>query len=125
MRALLIPVLLALIAGGAGALFVLWWRERKKPGFGDEQQLRRILSMTGPARCVHAARLLQDVAGSGSTQRIAKVFDGLEGPLLEALPDCPPDYKAEIIAALDLCARTCKDAVTTRKIVALRNSLMS
>jgi hypothetical protein len=125
MRMLLIPVLIALIAGGLGALFVLWWRERQKPGFTDEQAVRRVRQLIGPARCVQAARLLQDVGVSASSRRIAMVFDALEGPLLEALPDCPPDYKAEIISALDLCAKSCRDNATSRRIVALRNSLMS
>lgn len=125
MRPLLVPILVALIAGGLAALFVLWWRERKRPALTDEQAVRRIRTLGGPARCIETARLLHDLGKSGSTARIARAFDALEVPLMEALPDCPPDYRAELITALDLCAKTCRDDATARRIVALRNSLMS
>lgn len=124
MRALLIPILVALIAGGLGALFVLWYRERAKPGMNEEQAIRRLRSTTGAARCMQAARALLDAGASGSTERIVRLFDGIEVPLLEALPDCPPDYKAELIAGLDACAKACRDTAAARRIVTLRNSLM-
>lgn len=124
MRALLIPILVCLLAGMVGAALVLWLRQRLRPGVsaGDRE---RVLAAHGAARCIEAARLLRRLAERGDSGAIAATWEAIELPLLQALPDCPPDSKVELIQALDACARACRIVETARAIMTMRNSLIA
>ena len=124
MRALLIPILICLIAGLAGAGVVLWLRRRARPG-ASRADLERLLSTHGAARCVEAARLLRRLTERGDSAAIAQAWETIELPLLQAIPDCPPDYKVELINALDASARACRVVESARRIMTMRNALLA
>lgn len=124
MRALLIPALVAVVAGALGAIIVLWARGRFAP-VGGVHAVERVIAAHGASRCVEASRLLRELARRGDSAAIVRDFDAIEMPLLEAIPDCPPDYKAELVAALDACARACRVVETAKRIMTMRNSMLA
>ncbi len=125
MRPLLIPLLTVLVAGGAAILLIVWLRRRTMPSVQVEDAVARVLAAHGPARCLEATRLLRSLAERGPVERISPTWDAIELPLLQALPDCPPDYKIELINALDAAARACRQVETARAIMTMRNSLVA
>jgi hypothetical protein len=86
--------------------------------------LRAVLIEVGPRRCLAAADLLERLSGE-DTARIAAAWGELEGPLLEALPDCPPDAKERLAVALANCASACRHRASAQGMMSLRNSLLS
>lgn len=118
---LLIPVFLALAVLVLAGLFIVWLRRAR---INQKSAIERVLLAHGAARCVEAARTLRTLATSHDQAAIAGIWDGIELPLLQALPDCPPDYKVELINALDACAKTCSNREVTKRIMTLRNSLI-
>jgi hypothetical protein len=118
----LIPVFLALAVLVLAALFIIWLRRAR---INQKSAIERILVANGAARCVEAARTLRTLATSNDQAAIAGIWDGIELPLLQALPDCPPDYKIELINALDACAKACSNREVTKRIMTLRNSLIN
>ena len=122
MTRLIIPVFLALAVLVLAALFIIWLRRAR---INQKSAIERILVANGAARCVEAARTLRTLATSNDQAAIAGIWDGIELPLLQALPDCPPDYKIELINALDACAKACSNREVTKRIMTLRNSLIN
>lgn len=123
MRALLVPILAALLIGSGATLLVLWLR-RRGPG-GTSQSVEQVLQAQGAARCVAGARLFQDLARRGDQDAIERAWEAVELPLLQALPDCPPDYKLELVNALDACARACTRRDLAKRIMSMRNSMLA
>ncbi len=80
-------------------------------------------SLIGAPRVAAAVVVLQQAAAE--PQRIPEIWERWELPLLEVLPDCPPGTKATLADALDSCARACRHRDTARRIVTLRNGLLS
>lgn len=122
MRALLLPILAALLIGSGATLLIVWLRGRSRGGTAGVEP---VLQAQGAARCVAAARLFQELARSGDQERIERSWEALEMPLLQALPDCPPDYKIELINALDACSRACTRREVAKRIMAMRNGLLA
>lgn len=126
MRAFLIPILILLVGGAAATLLVLWLRVRLSArDLIRHPDVRKALNTHGAARCVAATHALEELGRAGDSDRIAAAWALLEMPLLEAIPDCPPDYKVPLINALDSCARVCRVVDTARAIVTMRNSLLN
>ncbi len=86
--------------------------------------LRATLAEVGPRRCLASAALLERLSLEDSA-RITEAWGQLEGPLLEALPDCPPDAKERLAEALATCAGACRHRATAQGMMSLRNSLLS
>ena len=124
MRALLIPILVALVAGAVGAMIVLWARGRFSP-VGGVAAVEKVITANGAARCVEATRLMRALAARGDSAAIVRDFNAIEMPLLQAIPDCPPDYKVELIAALDGCSRACRVVEASKRIMTMRNSMLA
>lgn len=124
MRGLLVPFLVALVGGSLAAVIVLWARGRFAP-VGGVAAVERVLSANGAGRCVEATRLLRALAARGDSTSIVRDFSAIEMALLQAIPDCPPDYKTELIAALDGCARACRVVEATKRIMTMRNSMLA
>ena len=124
MRALLIPILICLLAIAIGVAVAIWLRRRLHPGLarGD---LDHLLSAHGAARCIEAARVLRRLAERGDSAAIVIAWEAIELPLLQAIPDCPPDFKVELINALDECARACRTVETSRRLMTMRNSMIA
>ena len=81
-----------------------------------------VLSARGAMRCQAAADLLAQLHRQDD---IAACWEQIEIPLLEALPDCPPPFKAELIAVLDACASRCTKRELAKRIVTMRNALLN
>lgn len=80
-------------------------------------------SLHGAPRVAAAVVILQQVAAE--PQRIPNIWERWELPLLEVLPDCPPGMKSTLSEALDSCAKACRHRDTARRIITLRNGLLS
>ncbi len=121
MSRLLIPLLLALAALVLAGILIAWLRRSR---INQKNAIERILTANGAARCVEAARTLRTLATGNDQAAIIGIWEGMELPLLQALPDCPPDYKVELINALDACAKACSHREVTKRIMTMRNSLI-
>lgn len=78
----------------------------------------------GARRCVKAMELLEALAEADDGPAVAAAWHELELPLLEALPDCPPDLKFRLIAACDAAAAVTAHRETAKGLMAVRNSLV-
>ena len=121
MSRLLIPLLLAIAALVLAAILIAWLRRSR---INQKSAIERILTANGAARCVEAARTLRMLATGNDQAALVGIWEGMELPLLQALPDCPPDYKVELINALDACAKACSNREVTKRIMTMRNSLI-
>lgn len=124
MRGFLVPVLILLIGGAVTILLILWLRQRVGRTGTGPADLDRVLATRGAARCIAATLLLEALARRGDQDAIVRTWERLELPLLEALPDCPPDYKRPLVDALDGCVRVCQVVAVSRSMMDLRNSLL-
>ncbi|MDA3960358.1 MAG: hypothetical protein PF961_06185 [Planctomycetota bacterium] len=101
-------------------------RRRSGPSSAHlERQLAACLAAVGPARCSAATELLEGMARRGDKALIAAMWDRLELPLLEAAPDCPPQHKSRLIAALEDCHACIEQRVLQRRLIDMRNGLAS
>jgi hypothetical protein len=112
-RGLLLPIFLALVFLTATALLIRWLRDA----------VERILLAKGSSCCVESARLLRTLESSPG--QLPTAWDRIELHLLQALPDCPPDYKIELVNAIDSAARACSHRDTAKRMLTLRNSLIA
>ncbi|TVR09784.1 MAG: hypothetical protein EA401_12645 [Planctomycetota bacterium] len=78
----------------------------------------------GPRRCELAAGVLRHLKRVDPPQRRQEIWDHIEMPLLEALPDCPPELKPILINRLDELYRSLKHRDYQRRIMTMRNSLV-
>lgn len=120
------PVLLALLGllAAATAAWLLWrWQRR---GAGPARAgIAEVLAAQGPVRCACAVGLLRRLAARGDPRAIANALDAIELPLLQAIPDCPPPLKPDLVDALDACAARSPNRAVARRLSDLRNALLS
>lgn len=90
--------------------------------FRRQDPIERLLTATGPARCLLAVEVLQALAGRGAA--IPAAWERIELPLLRDLPDCPPDAKPELVRVLEDCCAACRNRDVARRIMVLRDSLV-
>jgi hypothetical protein len=119
---LLFPIIGALVLLAAAWALSAWFGKRASVGQGAVQ---RVLAANGAARCVAALGLLCALGDRGDQTAIAAAWERIEMPLLQALPDCPPDAKIELVAALDECAKACRDRELAKRLITMRNSLIA
>ena len=122
MRGWLMPFLLfngALVA----AFFLVMWARRV--GGDPKPSIDRVLSANGAARCMEASRVLNGLTTRGDQRALAEVWEAIELPLLKALPDCPPDYKVQLINVLDAASKAVTNRELSKRIMTLRNSLIA
>jgi len=84
-----------------------------------------VLAVHGPTRCRAAAVLLARLSVRGSPESIRTAFDAIELPVLQALPDCPPQTKQVLCDALDACASRVANRELAKRLVAMRNGLVA
>lgn len=108
-------------------LFAGWWlRQRARPSAEAlEQQLALCLKGLGPGRCEGAIELLDGLARRGDPELVIAMWQQLEIPLLEALPDCPPHRKSELMRALERCHTLVRRRDLQRRLIDMRNALAS
>ena len=83
-----------------------------------------VLRANGAARCLAAIELLRHLAGAG-TNEIVTDWERVELPLLQALPDCPPDQKRVLRDALETCSKQCSQRDTAKRLMTMRDSLLA
>jgi hypothetical protein len=111
---------LAVIVGG-----LLLWRWLHRSGAATQTGIAEMLAAQGPVRCRCALNLLRRLAARGDGQVIAQTLDAIELPLVQVLPDCPPALKPELVDALDACAACTPNRAAAKRLVDLRNALLS
>ena len=117
-----------LLGAVALALFVMargrlsWPRPRR--AVVSHRDLSAVVEAIGPRRCQVATAALGDLARSANSATISACWEELEGPLLAALPDCPPEHKPALAEALTECAQACANRHTAQSMMELRNSLL-
>lgn len=104
---------------------ILLWRWQRRAASPARARVADVLAAHGPARCAAAEGLLRRLAAAGDQRAIAGCLDAIEMPLLQAIPDCPPSLKSGLVDALDACARCCADRGVAKRLVDLRNALLS
>jgi hypothetical protein len=86
--------------------------------------VQKVLGAVGPARCLAAIRVLNELKDEANQRATAAVWDAIELPLLQALPDCPPDAKPTLMNALDALANATSNRELAKRVMTLRNGLM-
>jgi hypothetical protein len=114
---------ITIVLGLIIVVVVVAWLIRGRSRVVHPDILRRVLHANGAGRCVAALRLFQDLAARRDEASIAIAWEALELPLLQALPDCPPDAKAALVLALDACAMACGNRDLDKRIMTLRDGL--
>ena len=117
---LLGAVALALLAMLRGR--ISWPRPRSR--VVSHRDFSPVVNAIGPRRCQVATAALADLAKSANSETITASWEELEGPLLAALPDCPPEHKPALAEALTECAQACANRHTAQSMMDLRNSLL-
>lgn len=104
----------------------IWWLLRRLSR-SPRTAMARILAARGAARCVAAAHFLRGWAARPDPDQaaLAAAWEQIELPLLQALPDCPPDFKIELVTALDEAVKACANREVAKRINTLRNSLLA
>lgn len=103
-------------------------RRRKSPPsdvgflFRRQDPIDRLLTVTGPARCLLAIEVLRGLVAF--PERIPAAWERIELPLLRDVPDCPPDAKPELVRVLEDCCAACRNRDVARRIMLLRDSLV-
>ena len=59
--------------------------------------MRRIFSRRGPRRCELSIGLLRHLQRVKPETEIHPIWDQIEIPLVQAIPDCPPELKAVLL----------------------------
>jgi hypothetical protein len=120
--AILIAIVIALWAMFGTRLRFGWTRGRNRTA--RPVDLSQVMAAVGPRRVAAATTVLEALAQDGHSDAIAATWHALEGPLLEALPDCPPEAKTDLAAALAACAEACANRESAQGMMLIRNSLL-
>jgi len=112
----------------AVAMGLIWWAAKLRSGPSPqvlEERLAQALKAHGAARCEAAIELLHGLARRGDPELIESMWDRLELPLLEAVPDCPPGSKSSLMQSLETCHGRIRKRELQRRLMDMRNSLAS
>src|ERR1043165_8189302 len=112
-----------LLAAGVVVEIFLVMRVVRKQDVG-RTAVQKVLGAVGPARCLAAIRVLNDLKDEANHDATAAVWAAIELPLLQALPDCPPDAKPVLMNALDALAKATANRELAKRVMTLRNGLM-
>lgn len=103
-------------------------------GFSVRTRLRRpdrigwevVMKTHGAARCRLVVQIIhnQFLVGTFDEHRCAEYWNHIELPLVEALPDCPPDLKPVMREACDAFVQRVRNREFAKRIMAVRNSLI-
>ena len=122
-----------LVIGGAlvatlAVAGVGWWYLRQRLGVGggaERAGVARVLAVQGASRCVEALTLLRTLDQRGDADALAGVWQAIEIPLLQALPDCPPPLKTALRRTLEDCAAHCPRRDAARAMMTMRDALQA
>jgi hypothetical protein len=92
---------------------------------GDSKDaVAKVLSAVGPARCLAAIQVVSSLKQEADQRATLAVWDAIELPLVQALPDCPPTAKPALMNALDALAKATANRELAKRVMTLRNGLM-
>jgi hypothetical protein len=111
-----------IIAGVIVAVFLVMRVLRKQDV--SRGAVQKVLGAVGPARCLAAVRVINELKDEANQRATTAVWDAIELPLLQALPDCPPDAKPMLLNALDALAKATANRELAKRVMTLRNGLM-
>lgn len=124
MCSLLLPLVLALLAVAAAVAAIVVARMRARRRSAVEDGSARVLAAPGAtSRCVEATAALREVASTGTAREIDALWASIAGPLEQAAPDCPREFRDDLAQALDACARAA-DTRTAAQLRVLRDRLL-
>lgn len=83
--------------------------------------VERFMAARGAARCAEAVRVVRQLCETPNN--IPALWERIELPLVQDLPDCPPDTKRALITALEDCSTVCRHRDTARRLMIVRDSL--
>ncbi len=123
------PVSWVMLAALALALMVMtgrWlgWHWPVRRGKDGTRLARTVCAAHGAQRCIKAMELLEALVEAEDGHAVAAAWGELELPLLEALPDCPPDLKFRLITACETAAAITAHRETAKGLMAVRNALV-
>jgi hypothetical protein len=118
---IVIILLVVLVAAGVAMAVRAGTNRQQHVGAAARLAIQRSV---GDDRYTTVTRMLNDLAQRGDSTRIAAVWEEIELPLLQILPDCPPDSKGPLIDALDAAALVCRNRDTAKGMMTLRDSMM-
>lgn len=87
--------------------------------------VQKVLGSVGPARCLAAIKVVTALKQEANQQATLAVWDAIELPLVQALPDCPPSAKPVLMNALDALAKATANRELAKRVMTLRNGLVS
>ena len=114
--AMLLVLVIAIMA------VLIWMMRRVANPRSHEARAREVADFVGPRRLREASTLLRQAARRGEAW-IAPVWEVLELPLVEAIPDCPPPTRLELVAVLEACHERCRNRELQKRLMTFRNSL--
>ncbi|MBA2479312.1 MAG: hypothetical protein H0V44_01520 [Planctomycetes bacterium] len=112
---------IAIVVGTVLALVIAFGRRRSRTAASG---IEDALAAHGAMRCIAIEGVLARLATRGGSPDIVAAWARLERPLLEALPDCPPDLKAPLAWTLERCAQACSNRAIAQSLMTVRNGLM-
>ncbi len=83
-----------------------------------------VLRARGATRIQAALALFRLLALAGDERRIERAWEEVEIPLIEVLPDCPPQLKQPLALTLDDLHGCCRKRELQHRIMDVRNSLL-
>jgi hypothetical protein len=114
--------LIAVLGIIAAVAILIAWTTRRGIAI-HRDAISAVTAHNGAGRCLAAIPLFRTLAANGDQRAIAAAWEALELPLVQALPDCPPDAKPELVLVLDACAQACSNRELTKRIMTLRRSI--
>lgn len=99
-------------------------RVTRKHG-NSRNAVQKVLGAVGPARCLAAVPVVTALAKDANQRATLAVWDAIELPLVQALPDCPPNAKPVLMNALDALANATTNRELAKRVMTLRNGLMN
>jgi hypothetical protein len=87
--------------------------------------VQTILGAKGAVRCLIATEVFKQLAVRGSNATISTLWEAVEMPLLQSIPDCPPDHKLPLANALTDAAKKVTNRAVAKRMMDMRNSLLA
>jgi hypothetical protein len=111
------------LAAGLAISIGLLIAHRKRFGHNARSLAKRVARCHGAARCTAAIALLDHLSRYPASPDAIEAWDDIELPLLQALPDCPPTYKAMLRQGLEACSARCPHRETAKRMMTMRDAL--
>ena len=117
-------MLLKILIAAAVVLALVMLLRLTRGGSAAAGPVRRVLSAVGPARCLAAVQAVNQLAREADQAVTLQAWNAIELPLLQALPDCPPNAKPALMNALDALAKVTSNRELAKRMMTLRNGLV-